>query len=149
MKHGPCAERNPRQAFRGPRLARILVADDSRDALRALALMLRARGYEVTTAIDGADALEKAIAQRPDIAVLDIGMPRMDGYEAARRIRRAPWGERMLLVALTGWGQEHDRRQALEAGFDVHLTKPADLGVLEEVIAGRRGPDARHSADHP
>jgi PAS domain S-box-containing protein len=139
----------PAPAFRGPRLARILVADDSRDALRALALMLRARGYEVTTAIDGADALEKAIAQRPDIAVLDIGMPRMDGYEAARRIRRAPWGERMLLVALTGWGQEHDRRQALEAGFDVHLTKPADLGVLEEVIAGRRGPDARHSADHP
>jgi PAS domain S-box-containing protein len=135
--------------FRGPGLAHILVADDSRDALRALALMLRARGYEVTTAIDGADALEKAIAQRPDIAVLDIGMPRMDGYEAARQIRRSPWGEGILLVALTGWGQEHDRRQALEAGFDVHLTKPADLAMLEDVIAGRRKPDAKVSVRRP
>jgi PAS domain S-box-containing protein len=124
---------------------RILVADDSRDALRALALMLRARGYEVTTAIDGADAFEKADEHRPDIAFLDIGMPRMDGYEAARQIRREPWGEGILLVALTGWGQEHDRRQALEAGFDVHLTKPADLAMLEDVIAGRRKPDAKVS----
>jgi PAS domain S-box-containing protein len=117
---------------------RIVVADDNRDSLEALALLLRMKGHEVTTAVDGVDALGKIVATCPDVVLLDIGMPGMDGYEVARQVRREPWGKHMLLVALTGWGQESDRRAAYEAGFDLHLTKPADSEVLESLITSRR-----------
>jgi PAS domain S-box-containing protein len=117
---------------------RIVAADDNRDALEALALLLRMKGHEVTTAVDGVDALGKIAATCPDVVLLDIGMPGMDGYEVARQVRREPWGKNMLLVALTGWGQESDRREAYEAGFDLHLTKPADAEVLEALITSRR-----------
>jgi signal transduction histidine kinase len=114
---------------------RILVADDNNDALESLATLLQLSGHEVYTAANGAMALESAEQHRPEVALLDIGMPKMDGYEVARRIRAQPWGQRMTLVALTGWGQDSDRRRSQEAGFDSHLVKPLDLDKLTELLA--------------
>jgi signal transduction histidine kinase len=114
---------------------RILVADDNPDARESLAALLSLNGHEVFRAQDGSDALEAAERCRPDVALLDIGMPRANGYEVARHIRGQPWGRDMVLVALTGWGQESDRRRSREAGFDSHLTKPVDPDVLDELLA--------------
>ena len=113
---------------------RVLVAEDIPDAAEMMRLMIGSMGHEVRVASDGVEAV--AIAQEfdPQIALLDIGMPRMDGYEAARRIRAA-LGQRVILVALTGWGQEEDQRRAFAAGFDRHVTKPAEPDVLESLIA--------------
>jgi signal transduction histidine kinase/ActR/RegA family two-component response regulator len=112
----------------------ILVADDLRDTAESLAMMLRLAGHEVQTANDGLEAVQAAAAFRPDIALLDIGMPKMNGYEAARSIRREPWGKNIVLIAVTGWGQEDDKRRAVEAGFDHHLTKPVSPGALEKLL---------------
>jgi PAS domain S-box-containing protein len=117
-----------------PAVKRIVIADDNPDVLQAVALMLRLKGFTVVTAINGTDAVEKVRATRPDVALLDIGMPEMDGYEVARRIRQEPWAKGLLLVALTGWGRDRDRQQAADAGFDTHLTKPVDIDVLERLI---------------
>ena len=121
---------------------RVLIVDDNRDAADSLALMLALSGHEVHTANDGAAALSVAAATTPDVVLLDIGMPILNGYEVAERIRREPWGQRMILVALTGWGQEEDRRRAVAAGFDHHLTKPADpqrlRPVLDAAVAARK-----------
>jgi CheY-like chemotaxis protein/two-component sensor histidine kinase len=114
--------------------ARILVADDNRDAAQTLAMLLELEGHEVRTAYDGLEALQLAESFRPQIMLLDIGMPHMDGYQTARRIREQPWGHSVLLVALTGWGQDQDRRQASEAGFDRHLVKPVDPCTLHGLI---------------
>jgi len=114
---------------------RILVADDNNDALESLATLLQLSGHEVYTAANGAVALESAEQNRPEVALLDIGMPKLDGYEVARRIRAQPWGQRITLVALTGWGQDSDRRRSQEAGFDSHLVKPLDLDKLTELLA--------------
>jgi signal transduction histidine kinase len=114
---------------------RILVADDNPDARESLATLLSLSGHEVFRAQDGSDALQSAERHRPDVALLDIGMPHANGYEVARRIRGEPWGRNMVLVALTGWGQESDRRRSHEAGFDSHLTKPVDPNVLDELLA--------------
>jgi PAS domain S-box-containing protein len=122
-----------RDQGRGTR--RVLVADDNRDAADSLALMLRLAGHEVHTAHDGQEAVEAAAWFRPEVALLDIGMPRLNGYEACRRIREQPGGRQIVLVAVTGWGQEEDRRRASEAGFDRHLTKPVDPADLERVLA--------------
>jgi CheY-like chemotaxis protein len=118
----------------GPK-CRVLLADDLPDAVDSLAMMLRLAGHDVQTAHDGLEAVQAAATFRPAVVLLDIGMPRMNGYEAARHIRQQPWGKEMLLVALTGWGQEDDRRRTLEAGFDHHLTKPVEPKVLEELLA--------------
>ncbi len=117
---------------------RVLVADDNRDAADSLTMILRLAGHEVRTAHDGQQAVEVAEAFRPDAALLDIGMPRLNGYEACRRIRTLLRGEGILLVALTGWGQEEDKRRATEAGFDHHLTKPVDPAALERLLAESR-----------
>jgi PAS domain S-box-containing protein len=117
-----------------PPSLRIVVAEDHRDALESLALWLRTRGHDVATAVDGHDALEKVWMKRPDIVLLDLHMPGLDGYEVAQRIRAQPWGQGMRLIALTGWGQEDDKRRSLEAGFDEHLTKPADARDLDETL---------------
>jgi CheY-like chemotaxis protein len=114
---------------------RILVADDNNDALESLATLLQLSGHEVYTAANGAVALESAEQHRPEVALLDIGMPKLDGYEVARRIRAQPWGQRITLVALTGWGQDSDRRRSQEAGFDSHLVKPLDLDKLTDLLA--------------
>jgi signal transduction histidine kinase len=124
---------------------RILVADDNLDALESLATLLAQEGHEVFRAADGAEALVAAERHRPEIALLDIGMPRATGYEVVRRIREEPWGHGMTLVALTGWGQESDRRRSHEAGFNAHLTKPVDPEILRRLLitaetsAGRIG----------
>jgi CheY-like chemotaxis protein len=119
---------------------RILVVDDSSDSAESLALWLRLQRHEVRTAGDGPSALEEAQRFRPEIAVLDIGLPRMDGYELARRLRKQEWARGMVLVAMTGWAQEHDKRLASEAGFDQHLTKPVAVESIARIIAtaGRR-----------
>jgi len=118
-----------------PPQRRILVADDNNDALESLATLLQLSGHEVYTAANGAVALESAEQHRPEVALLDIGMPKLDGYEVARRIRAQPWGARITLVALTGWGQDSDRRRSQEAGFDSHLVKPLDLDKLTDLLA--------------
>ena len=113
---------------------RILVADDNSDALESLATLLELAGHEVYTASNGALALESAERHLPEVALLDIGMPKLDGYEVARRIRAQPWGRGIRLVALTGWGQDSDRRRSSEAGFDTHLVKPLDIDKLTELL---------------
>jgi CheY-like chemotaxis protein/two-component sensor histidine kinase len=123
----------PPQAVRAPQ-RRILVADDNADARESLATLLCLSGHEVYRAEDGSDALATAERCRPDVALLDIGMPRANGYEVARHLRGQPWGRGMVLIALTGWGQESDRRRSHEAGFDNHLTKPVDPHALDELL---------------
>jgi signal transduction histidine kinase len=112
----------------------ILIADDNQDALESLALMLRLEGHEVVCASDGEEALALADQRRPEIVVLDVGMPKLDGCEVARRIRAEAWGRGAVLVALTGWGQDIDRRRSREAGFDMHLVKPIDPATLCDML---------------
>ena len=118
------------------RQCRILIADDLWDCVESQAMMLRLAGHDVQTAHDGLEAVQAAATFRPDVVLLDIGMPKMNGCEAARHIRQQPWGKEMLLIALTGWGQDEDKRRAFEAGFDYHLTKPVDPAALEKLLAG-------------
>ena len=118
----------------GPPRARILVADDNYDAAQSLALVLGMDGHEVRTASDGLEALRIAEEFRPQLVLLDIGMPKLDGYETARRLRERPWSEATRLFALTGWGQEEDRERARRAGFDRHLVKPVDPEALSQLL---------------
>jgi signal transduction histidine kinase len=113
---------------------RILVADDNEDAAEALAMLLQVAGHEVHVAADGAAAFELAERIRPDVAVLDIGMPGLTGYEVAERIRAEAWGRDIILIAVTGWGQQTDKEKARLAGFDHHLTKPMDPAALEQLF---------------
>jgi CheY-like chemotaxis protein len=113
---------------------RILVADDNEDAAESLAQVLRMQGHEVTLAYDGEAALHQFRRMAPEVALLDIGMPRMTGNEVASAIRSSPDGGRPLLVAITGWGQERDRAQSREAGFDFHFTKPVDPQQVMRLI---------------
>jgi signal transduction histidine kinase len=112
----------------------ILIADDNQDALESLALMLRLEGHEVHCASDGEEALALAGLRKPEIVVLDVGMPKLDGCEVARRIRAESWGRGAVLVALTGWGQDIDRRRSREAGFDMHLVKPVDPATICDML---------------
>jgi len=114
---------------------RILVVDDNRDSAESLALLLRLSGHEVRTAHDGLEAVAAVAAFRPELVLLDIGLPKLNGYEAALRIRKLPDGEDVKLVALSGWGQEADRRRSEEVGFDVHLVKPVDPETLTRLVA--------------
>ena len=122
---------------------RILIVDDNVDALEGLAILLQTAGYEVLKASDGRQALQIAAASHPDFALLDIGMPHMDGYEVARRIRAESWGREIPLVALSGWGQSEDLRRTRESGFDYHLVKPVSFEAVIDVLARlARGPVA-------
>ena len=113
---------------------RVLIADDNIDAAESLQLWLEMAGYDVHTALSGTAALEAAERLQPQVAVLDLGMPGMSGLEVAQRIREAPWGAAMVLIALTGWGQEEDRRRTKDAGFDHHLVKPVSPEKVEELV---------------
>jgi len=113
---------------------RLLVVDDNVDAILSQAELLRMLGHEVETAYDGPSALRKAEAFRPDVVLLDLGMPGMDGFEVARRLRATPEGRDVFLVAQTGWGQEEDRKRTRAAGFDAHLAKPVDIEALTELL---------------
>jgi PAS domain S-box-containing protein len=112
----------------------ILIVDDNEDALKTLNLLVKSQGHEVCLAHDGVEAVVKAEQYRPDVILMDIGMPKMNGYEAARQIRMQPWGTDIVLVATTGWGQEDDVRRTREAGFDHHLVKPIDQSKLRELL---------------
>lgn len=114
---------------------RILIADDNRDFALSLAMMLKLTGNVTRTAHDGLEAIEAAAAFRPDVILLDIGMPKLNGYDAARRIRSESWGKDVVMVAITGWGQDENRRQSQEAGFDHHLVKPVEPTTLEKLLA--------------
>ena len=118
---------------------RILVVDDNRDSAEALATMLKLLGHDVATAHDGLAAVEGVRTFQPDVALLDIGMPNISGYEAARLIRQQPGGADVFLVALTGWGHDSDKRRSQEAGFDAHLVKPADLAAIEKLLHASSG----------
>jgi CheY-like chemotaxis protein len=113
---------------------RVLIADDNRDAAESLAILLRFDGHDVVVANEGDAALRLFEAHKPDVALLDIGMPLLSGYEVARLIRASANGEQVLLVAVTGWGQEKDRRESREAGFDHHLTKPVEPEAVSKLM---------------
>jgi CheY-like chemotaxis protein len=117
-----------------PAACRILVVDDNRDAAETLTMALDLFGCETRVAHTAADALAMAAGFLPQVALLDIGLPDMNGYELARRLRASPGGGAMTLVATTGWGQEKDRQRAFDAGFDHHLTKPLDVGLLRTIL---------------
>jgi CheY-like chemotaxis protein len=116
------------------RRLRILIADDNRDAAQTLAIMLRFDGHDVRTAYDGLEALATGEVFQPELVFLDIGMPVLDGYQTARQIRERPWGQKVHLVALTGWSQETDRQKSVASGFADHIVKPADAEHLKAVI---------------
>jgi CheY-like chemotaxis protein len=117
---------------------RLLLVDDNLDAVESLAMVLEMDGHSVRVASNGQAALRLAEEITPDAAIVDIGMPGMNGYEVARRLRSTVEGQKMTLIALTGWGQPEDQRQAFAAGFDHHCTKPADIEDLLEMIAAGR-----------
>jgi CheY-like chemotaxis protein len=115
---------------------RILVVDDNRDSAASLSLLLKLSGHETFTVHDGIAAVTAANTIRPDVILMDIGLPKMNGYEAALRIRQEPWGMNMVLVAVSGYGQEQDRRRSAEVGFDTHMVKPVDISLLSRFLAG-------------
>ena len=119
---------------------RVLVVDDNRDAAESLAVFLQLSGHTVHTAYDGIEGVEAAEAFRPDIVLLDIGMPNLNGYEACRRIRNTPWGKNMTVIAQTGWVQDEDKRRTSEAGFDGHLVKPVDPAAVIKIVAALKKP---------
>jgi two-component system, chemotaxis family, CheB/CheR fusion protein len=123
---------------------RILVVDDNRDATETLAKVLELGGHEVHTAHDGLEAVDVAAKLQPDAVLLDIGLPKLNGYDAARRIREQPGGKDVFLVALTGWGQPEDRRRAQDAGFDAHLVKPVDHAHIAKLLRDRVSADRPH-----
>jgi signal transduction histidine kinase len=129
------AARGEEQRQDSPR-RRVLVVDDNADAAESLRMVLELQGHEAHAVFTGAAALEELAAFDAEIVLLDLGMPQMDGFEVARRIRELPGGRDMLLVALTGWGQADDRRRTADAGFDEHLTKPVDSARLAAMLAG-------------
>jgi PAS domain S-box-containing protein len=119
---------------------RVLVVDDNVDAATSLALLLRLQGSETDTAYDGDEAVSVAAERRPDVVLLDIGLPRRNGYDVCRAIRAEPWGRKITMIALTGWGQEQDRQRSAAAGFDHHLVKPVDPAALTRLLSGRGPP---------
>jgi CheY-like chemotaxis protein len=142
--------RIPRRAVSGPtqtpsaalaavptRKRRVLIADDNRDAADSLAMLLEVVGHSVEVVNDGQQALASIEALRPEVALLDIGMPEVDGYEVARRVRLDSRFKKMLLIAVTGWGQESDKARAAAAGFDLHFTKPIEPQMLIEMLGGQ------------
>jgi len=136
----PHRERSGSEEKRLTRPVRILIADDNRDSANSMARLLRWSGNDVEIAYDGEDAFHLAEANRPEVLLLDIGMPRLDGYQLAERIRGQAWGRRMILIAATGWGQDEDRRRSLTSGFDAHLVKPVDSEALFDLIARLTAP---------
>jgi len=113
---------------------RVLVVDDNRDSAEMLALLVQMQGHDTDRAFDGLGALEAVERFRPDVVLLDVGLPGMSGYEVAREIRRRPHLGTPRIVAITGWGQQEDRERALASGCDHHMTKPADPAALERLL---------------
>jgi PAS domain S-box-containing protein len=121
---------------------RILIVDDNEDGAESLAMLLSLGEHETHTAHDGVEAVAAAERVRPDVVLLDIGLPKLNGYEVCRRIRKQPWGRSLMLVALTGWGQDEDRNRSKKAGFDAHIVKPVDPETLMKLLASLPSRDA-------
>src|SRR5215208_6089279 len=119
-----------------PKRFRILVVDDNHDSALSLAMMLSIMGHETRTAHDGESAVDCAESFLPEVVLLDIGLPKLNGYEVAQRIREQSWGAAMFLIAVTGWGREEDRQRSSEVGLNVHMVKPVEPAVLEKLLAG-------------
>ncbi len=139
------ADPSPGRPALAPTARRVLIVEDHPDARESLRLLLALEGHEVDEAADGTSALDKIIALRPDVALVDIGLPGLDGYSLAQAVRAAPGGKSLFLVALTGYGQPEDRRRAIAAGFDAHLVKPVEPDRLRQILAEAtpRSPGAR------
>jgi CheY-like chemotaxis protein len=120
---------------------RILVVDDNHDSALSLAMMLSIMGHDTRTAHDGESAVETAESFLPEVVLLDIGLPKLNGYEVAQRIRAKAWGKSMFLIAVTGWGQEEDRQRSSEVGLNVHMVKPVEPAALERLLAELPGED--------
>ena len=114
---------------------RILVVDDNHDSALSLAMMLSIMGHETRTAHDGETAVSTAEAFLPDVVLLDIGLPKLNGYEVAQRIRESAWGTAMFLIAVTGWGQDEDRQRSAEVGLNLHMVKPVEPAALEKLLS--------------
>jgi CheY-like chemotaxis protein len=114
---------------------RILVVDDNKDSGDTMSLLLRVKGHEVCTARDGLEAIDRAADFHPEIILMDLGMPKLNGYDATRRIRETPNGKKMHIIALTGWGQASDIARSVEAGCNAHMVKPVDFLVLDNLLA--------------
>ena len=127
---------NPKRSFR------ILVVDDNHDSALSLAMMLSIMGHETRTAHDGESAVETAESFLPEVMLLDIGLPKLNGYEVAQRIRQQPWGASMYLIAVTGWGQDEDRQRSSEVGLNVHMVKPVEPAALEKLLSDLQSPSA-------
>jgi CheY-like chemotaxis protein len=142
----PESERSERQAQSerpASKRRRVLVADDNLDAAESLTMLLTMMGHEVRAAHDGVQAVDQAEKFRPDLIFMDVGMPKLDGLEAVTQIRRKDWGAGPVIVALTGWGQETDRKRSKEAGCDEHLVKPLDFDRLSVLLADLAAAPAR------
>ena len=121
-----------------PQRFRILVVDDNHDSALSLAMMLSIMGHETRTAHDGESAVVTAESFLPEVILLDIGLPKLNGYEVAQRIRGSVWGQSMFLIAVTGWGQEEDRQRSSEVGLNVHMVKPVEPAALERLLSELR-----------
>jgi CheY-like chemotaxis protein len=131
-----------------PKAHRILIVDDNDDAATSLSVMLSILGYETRMEADGLAGLEAAEDFLPQAILLDIGIPRLNGYDVARRIREQPWGREIVLIAVTGWGQAEDIQRTIEAGFDHHLVKPVDPAVLTKLLSSLTTESDPHPAKH-
>ena len=131
----PAVSSQPENAVEKSPERRILIVDDNRDSADSLAMLLEITGNKTYMAHDGAEALEAVEKYRPEVVLLDIGLPTLDGHEVCRRVRQQPWGKDIIVIALTGWGQEDDRRKSEEAGFNGHLVKPVDYDKLLELLS--------------
>ena len=127
-----------------PKRFRILVVDDNHDSALSLAMMLSIMGHETRTAHDGESAVATAESFLPEVVLLDIGLPKLNGYEVAQRIREQDWGTSMFLIAVTGWGQEEDRQRSSEVGLNVHMVKPVEPSALEKLLAGLPQESGQH-----
>lgn len=114
---------------------KVLVVDDNPDSALSMAMMLSMMGHDTRTAHDGEAALTTAEEFRPQVVLLDIGLPKLNGYEVAQRIRGQEWGTAMFLVAITGWGQDEDRRRSEDVGMNLHMVKPVEPGALDRVLS--------------
>jgi CheY-like chemotaxis protein len=121
-----------------PHRFKILVVDDNHDSALSLAMMLSIMGHETRTAHDGESAVTSAETFLPDVVLLDIGLPKLNGYEVAQRIRQSSWGASMFLIAVTGWGQDEDRQRSSEVGLNVHMVKPVEPSALEKLLSELR-----------
>lgn len=127
--------RPPATPGAAPRRFRILVVDDNHDSALSMAMMLQIIGHDTRTAHDGESAVSTAESFLPEVVLLDIGLPKLNGYEVAQRIREKSWGQSMYLIAVTGWGQDEDRQRSSEVGLNLHMVKPVEPAALEKLLA--------------